>query len=1170
MPSILEIRSGHNAIISGVYEQGDLLQAEASEQVALGAVKDICQWIAEALRNRSWSDLLRHGKGLRSLLGARHSTLAASSKHDPALILRLAEDIVGIPWEIIPVGETDRLLGETFDTGRMVIASPRWSEKASPRRGLLRLPVRLLIVADSGLTYAVKEAKSLREMLLHDSRFLQPPILLMDPDPKDLVDALALYEVDILHFAGHGETDQADPLLNGWRLGKELFNESYIRIMAGIDKWPTLVFANACPSTPLGKRPVGHLGADGIAVSLLRHGVRHYISTISEIRDDEYSVRFAFLVYDGLLRGSAMGAALRQAREALSFDEDGSRHEIGSITAAHYLLYGDPSQRLFKPPSPPAPPAPVTEVFGPYTLGAKLGESPYRHTYRAQSGDPEHPQVVVSLPTQFAVEKQADAYRALQPKLRQPGLVPILDVKVYNGRLLVAYEMVKGRPPDVSHPRSLEDARQLVEQVAAALEPAHRQGMCHCELSPNDILISPDGAVRVLDAGRAEVLQRAGLPLQPRNEAYRSPEQWAYYPPRQEAAADLWALAVIAYQLFTGHHPFESAHNRVGNWREAVTGSEVDAPESYRPELSPPLARFLKKTLSRSADDRYRSLAEFVAALGRAFKGREREGGFNPDLELALETSASLFYVNTDDESDTVERLQRIAGRMDYPFYLWSLTSGLTRELGEVSPNLLLDPLGVIRWISEQEKPAMLVLLDYDAYLDDWPLTTAIEPYREVGSASSSSDPWDIQAYIPEYQEREDNDATEIALPKAELRQMITDWVVAERGRGRRGRQGHKMIIVSRGFVIPSDLSRYLQTFVAKPPSHAEVEGILTKFGGGGQSWGSLYAWHAVGLTASAIRDSLRLSLTRHDSLTEAALQDLQREKEQEVRRSGLLEMWRPADAGEGALSFAKDVIGLNTLREWFVARRASLDDPLLAGVLPRPKGVVLGGLPGTGKSFCAQAMAGELGWPLLRLDIGRIFTGLLGKAESNMRDALALAQKISPAVLWIDDLDKSFGQRSASSGVSGRVLQTFLNWLQERESYVFLVATISDPQGLPAELVRAGRFDAIFFLDLPGPGERAQLIEHYLRRQGRNAEGYDFERLVEGTQNLSGAEIVGRIDESFFIAAAQGRLNPTPAELETELTRIPVAPGKLRELERLRQIWLTVATPASFPEPRG
>jgi SpoVK/Ycf46/Vps4 family AAA+-type ATPase len=235
--------------------------------------------------------------------------------------------------------------------------------------------------------------------------------------------------------------------------------------------------------------------------------------------------------------------------------------------------------------------------------------------------------------------------------------------------------------------------------------------------------------------------------------------------------------------------------------------------------------------------------------------------------------------------------------------------------------------------------------------------------------------------------------------------------------------------------------------------------------------------------------------------------------------------------------------------------------------LLSTPMAVLLGGMPGCGKSLCAKAMAGELRWPLLRLDVGRIFGGLLGQSEENMETALSLAEEMRPVVMWLDEIEKGFGrvQGPSANGTALRVFQRFLTWLQERSGCVFVVATANEYHELPAELFRAGRFDERFFIDLPNIDERCLLMEHFLEQNGRTVAEHDLNELAAQTGGYSGADLVGRIVNAFYDAGKEHRLNPTPEELQNALTAEPrpLAVNQKDQFQKMRDSWLEFARPA-------
>ena len=179
-----------------------------------------------------------------------------------------------------------------------------------------------------------------------------------------------------------------------------------------------------------------------------------------------------------------------------------------------------------------------------------------------------------------------------------------------------------------------------------------------------------------------------------------------------------------------------------------------------------------------------------------------------------------------------------------------------------------------------------------------------------------------------------------------------------------------------------------------------------------------------------------------------------------------------------------EDVGGLDRLRDWFKGRATAFANTARYAGLPLPKGVLLAGVPGCGKSLCAQALAGSWDAPLLRLDVGRIFGGYVGQSEANLRMAIQTAEAVSPCILWIDEVEKGFaGARGQGGGVVARVFGSFLNWLQNKRSPVFVVATANDLDGMPPEFLRQGRFDDIFFVGLPAAEERLAILRIHLAR---------------------------------------------------------------------------------------
>jgi SpoVK/Ycf46/Vps4 family AAA+-type ATPase len=274
-----------------------------------------------------------------------------------------------------------------------------------------------------------------------------------------------------------------------------------------------------------------------------------------------------------------------------------------------------------------------------------------------------------------------------------------------------------------------------------------------------------------------------------------------------------------------------------------------------------------------------------------------------------------------------------------------------------------------------------------------------------------------------------------------------------------------------------------------------------------------------LGFTAREAERVLRRGLERNLAFSDACAREVLMEKEQAVRKEGLVEFCRTE------IGF-RSVGGLDQLKEWFDRRRRAFEPAGRRFGLRLPRGVVLVGVPGCGKSLSAKALASEWGVPLLRMDLGRLYASRLGESEVRMRRALALAEAVSPCVLWIDELEKAFSGlgRAQDNGVARRLFGTFLTWLEDRNAPVFVAATANDIQRLPAELTRKGRFDEVFFIDLPDDSSRAGIFRIHLERRGRDADAFDIAGFVADSVGYSGAEIEFGVIDGLYRAFNAGR----------------------------------------------
>ena len=272
----------------------------------------------------------------------------------------------------------------------------------------------------------------------------------------------------------------------------------------------------------------------------------------------------------------------------------------------------------------------------------------------------------------------------------------------------------------------------------------------------------------------------------------------------------------------------------------------------------------------------------------------------------------------------------------------------------------------------------------------------------------------------------------------------------------------------------------------------------------------------ALGLTLGEAENVFAKIIVQEQRLSGEFVNEVFAEKQQIIRKSGLLEYY-------AANEDFSNVGGLTVLKDWLIKRSIAFTDEARAFGLPPPKGILLLGVQGCGKSLCAKAVSRLWQLPLLRFDMGRMFGSLVGSSEENVRRAIGVAESVAPAVLWVDEIDKAFvGSQSSGAtdgGTTARVFGTFLTWLSEKNAPVFVVCTANDVSQLPPELLRKGRLDEIFYVDLPSEEERAEIFQIHLTKRGRDPQNFDLPALVGASKDLSGAEIEEAIISALYDA---------------------------------------------------
>jgi SpoVK/Ycf46/Vps4 family AAA+-type ATPase len=331
------------------------------------------------------------------------------------------------------------------------------------------------------------------------------------------------------------------------------------------------------------------------------------------------------------------------------------------------------------------------------------------------------------------------------------------------------------------------------------------------------------------------------------------------------------------------------------------------------------------------------------------------------------------------------------------------------------------------------------------------------------------------------------------------------------------------------------------------------------------------------GLTEEEAERATSQAIVTRYGLTPETVTDVLQAKKELLRRSGMLEFIATPEAtpeNDASENLAK-VGGLDDLKGWLARRRGTWGDAARDFGLEPPRGVIILGVQGCGKSMCARAIAGEWKLPLVKFDTAAIFDKFIGESEKRIQKVFRVAEGLAPCVFWIDELEKIFagsGPDSASvdAGVSSRILAAFLSWMQDRKAPVFVAATCNNVSALPPELIRKGRFDELFFVDLPNQAERKQIFAIHLARRKRNPAEFDLDRVAIAASGYSGAEIDAAVQTALYGAFSSKQAVNTQGLLDALKATVPLSTTRSEEIQALRAWARLRAVPASAGDAKG
>ena len=490
------------------------------------------------------------------------------------------------------------------------------------------------------------------------------------------------------------------------------------------------------------------------------------------------------------------------------------------------------------------------------------------------------------------------------------------------------------------------------------------------------------------------------------------------------------------------------------------------------------------------------------------------------EIEVLIRAKYPILYVVSWEERRVEQAITNVCKNLNRTLYTWTVTQGMRppvpRTSGPARPAQLPGELEALALVHEAPEYTVFLLKDFHPYMRD---------NRVI--------------------------------------RLLRDLAVRLRGKAQ------TVIILGPSLSLPTDLEKDVSVLDFPLPDAPEIEGTLDKVIGAvkdnpnvdskidGTNREQLVK-SAQGLTLDEIESVFARSLVEKKCFDLGVVLE---EKKQIIRKSGLLEYYE-ADQS------LKDVGGMDLLKDWLDKRTSSFTDKARDFGLPAPKGILLLGVQGCGKSLIAKSVSANWNLPLLKLDVGRIFGSLVGQSEENIRRAISVAESVAPCILWADELEKGFAGISGSgvsdSGTTARVFSTFLTWMQEKTSPVFLIATANQVTALPPEMLRKGRFDEIFFVDLPGDKEREQIFSIHLEKRKRDVSKFDLATLSRATDGYSGAEIEQVVVGALFAAFDKGR-EVTQEDVVAEAKAVvPLSVMMREEIDELRT-WAQLRTrPAS------
>jgi SpoVK/Ycf46/Vps4 family AAA+-type ATPase len=488
---------------------------------------------------------------------------------------------------------------------------------------------------------------------------------------------------------------------------------------------------------------------------------------------------------------------------------------------------------------------------------------------------------------------------------------------------------------------------------------------------------------------------------------------------------------------------------------------------------------------------------------------------FPEQLDIYLRARFTLIGLVTSEEERAIEAVRAVCEQSARDCFTWDAADGFVTLAGSAAPPTARDPLTALEQVEKSSENALFVLKDFHEF---WNEPRVKRKLRNLAQRLKFT-----------------RKTILVTLPSAKIPDELKDETVV--------------------MDFPTAGAPELEGVLANLTKTPGVKVSLTALGR------DKLIQAAMGLTMAQAQRTFAKAIVRDGELTDEDIDLVTQEKKQIIRASEALEFYSVTET-------PNDVGGLGILKDWLRLRERAFTHEAREYGLPAPKGVALIGIPGTGKSLTAKMIGSLWRLPLLRLDVGALFGSLVGESEERARRALRLAETVAPCVVWIDEIEKGLSHGGQDSGTSTRVFGTILTWMQEKSAACFVVATANDISKLPPELLRKGRFDEIFFLDLPTQKEREEIFSVHLRKRNRLPQDFDLPRLAQLAAGYVGAEIEQAVIEAMYVGFNQER-EFNSDDIATALKRqVPLSVSQRETIQSLRD-WLREgrAQSASFQE---